>query len=55
MSNDRSNAGTLDWNGNEWLKGSIAADGSFMLRANDCSSFNVRVANDRTLSAVKNV
>lgn len=54
MSNVRSNARTLDWNGNEWLKGSIAADGGLRLKSPDGSSFTIHVANDGTLSAIKN-
>ena len=50
----RSNARTLDWDGNEWLKGSISADGGLKLKSPDGSSFTIHVANDGTLSATKN-
>ena len=53
--NKLSNARTLDWNGNEWLKGSVTADGGLILKSPDGSSFTIRVANDGSLSAVKNV
>lgn len=49
--NNLSNARTLDWNGNEWLAGTISPDGGVILKSPNGTAFKLTVSDDGTLSA----
>ena len=53
--NNRSNARTLDWSGNEVLAGSVNPKGGLILQSPDGSSYTLTMNNDGTLNITKNV